>query len=309
VGEYFTDKLTLGSLSIKNQTMGLFNSSAFPFSDFGVGPPNQQDGRRTGTFPQYSSFLESLVEQGTYDSASFSLWLDPAIDASDNANEFPSGVFAIGGIDTGLSNGPFTTLPVVADNSTTVVAVPQHWTLALSALNMANGNTTNLVKEPVSCVLSTGAAVPYLPEEVFKNLVAQFPEAVLNATSGLYIIPCSERLNSSKSVSFTLADPRYIGADKDSQLEVTFTVPAAEAIWPAAKLVKGSDPNACGIAAFSAAVTPEDLCQLGVSVLRNGIWVFDSTNAEISFAPAAPKGSKHSKLVRIPRTGVKGLHI
>jgi hypothetical protein len=196
--------------------MTFATSGGFGFGELGTGPPNQQDDNRIETFPECSNFFQTLVAQGVYDSASYSLWLNPSLGSNDSVDESPPGIFTIGGIDTALFTGPLTTLPTVADNSTTVISAPEHWNLALSALQLANG-TENLVAETVSCVIHTGASVLFLPEDTFNKVIAHFQDAVLNATTGIYQLPCSERLNSRNSPTFSFSDPRYLGAQDQKQ--------------------------------------------------------------------------------------------
>jgi hypothetical protein len=57
-GDYVSDTLSFGyGVGIKNQTLALANSSAFPFANFGLGGPSNQVGFTHGIFPEYPSFL------------------------------------------------------------------------------------------------------------------------------------------------------------------------------------------------------------------------------------------------------------
>ncbi|KAF2102892.1 acid protease [Rhizodiscina lignyota] len=312
-GEYFSDTLTLGNIHIKHQTMAVTNRSAFPVADFGTSPPNQQDGSRTGTFKQYPNFLESLVREGVYDSATYSVWLDPSMGPDNNPNTFPPGIVTFGGIDTSLYTGQFTTLPVVAINSTKVVSVPERWNLALSAMHLGS-SSENLVKTPEgeSCIISTGANVLGVLNSTLDALLKSFPEALFNSTTSNYQVSCSERNNPKNKLSLTFVDPRH--TDKglsDAELakqgySFTFTIPAAELIWPSDRLAPGGDPSTCALAVIPVEATG-DPCFIGIAQLKSGYWVYDLTNGVISFATAAYKGEKEGRTIRLPKGGIKEL--
>jgi hypothetical protein len=72
-------------------------------------------------------------------------------------------------------------------------------------------------------------------------------------------------------------------------------------------MASGGDSLTCGIGAASIEGNPGLLCSLGVSMMKNGFWIYDLTNAEISFALVAPRSSKRQHLVRLPKGGVKEL--
>jgi hypothetical protein len=294
--------------------MALANSSTFPFGDFGVSPPAQQSGPVQGTFPKYASFLTNMVSQGIYESATFSLWIDPQFGPENTPTFTPTGSVMFGGIDTSLFTGGFTTLPTVAINSTHIPPAPERWNLALQKMHLGEEDKEeSLVSNPEgeSCVISTGANVLYLTQPTYNALIAAMPQAVFNATTKLYELPCPQRRNSSNSLSLTFVDPRYIlnetqhvsGNIKDHSF--TLTMPASETIWPVNQLVPGSSSNACAIAAFAIdEVTP---CSLGISLVKSGYWVYDLGNAEISFANIAKKGEREGHVIELPGSGVKGL--
>jgi hypothetical protein len=255
-----------------------------------------------------------MVSQGLYKSATFSLWIDPQFGPENTSTSTSSGSVTFGGIDTSLFIGNFTTLPVVAINSTSIPSIPERWNLALKSMYLGEGDSQgSLVQNPAgeSCIISTGAPIPYLTKPTYNALIAAFPQAVFNATTNLHELPCSQRHNSSNSLSLTFVDPRYIVNDthnfsgniKDHSF--TITIPSSETIWPAVQLSPGSDPNTCAIAA--AASDDGTPCSLGISMLKSGFWVYDLGNAEISFANIARKGEKIGSVISIPSSGVRGL--
>jgi hypothetical protein len=315
VGDYFSDTLTIGSFSIKNQTMGSSVMGDVPTGLLGTGFPSNENGAAQGRIAQYPTFLQNMVSQGAIESATQSIWLNPSQGADDSPDSFPTGSVIFGGIDTALFDGHFTTVPVVGPNSTAIQSPPVLWNVALTSLQLGTkdrGTRPSFIASDSgdSCVLSTGLAFNLFTNNTFNALIAAFPEAVFNASTMFYELPCSQRFNASNSLSFTFSDPMKSNCMISSS--ITITIPATETIWPNDRLMAGGDPNICSIAAAS---FPEVLpsyahqyaCILGDSMMKSAYWVFDMENEEISIARAIAKRVKKGQIISVPKQGVRGL--
>jgi hypothetical protein len=156
------------------------------------------------------------------------------------------------------------------------------------------------------CILDSGTAFNLYANETFQNIVAAYPQAVLNASTNFYEIPCDQRFNVSNSWSHTISDPR------DPRVNITIVVPAAETIWTTDRLFPGGDPNTCSLAAgdfwtFLPAFVTEFRCVLGDSFMKNAYFVLDVDHSEISIATATRDPSRHRNVVPIPKQGVRGM--
>ena len=306
-GDYISDTLSFGhGVSIKNQTFALAHSSAFPFADFGLAGPRNQVGFTHGMFPEYPSFLQNFVDQGYFESSTFSIWLSPSLGRSNSPNSFPDGKVIFGGLDTGLFQGKLTTLPVVNFTTPTVIEEVGSWSLALTAVSFGNGK--NVMQETVSCVMGTGSSVTYLPPDTFNAIVKEFPQAVQNSTTGLYEVSCSERDKASNSLTLTLSDPRISGPEA-AEHSVSFDMPAGQIVWPEDRLTDGGDPNKCALAVFPTGPTTQLNCELGISALKNGYWVYDLGNAQISYGRPQDTETQSGELLRIPSGGVPDMKL
>jgi hypothetical protein len=302
-GDYVSDTLSFGyGVGIKNQTLALANSSAFPFANFGLAGPSNQIGFTHRIFPEYPSFLQNFVNQGYFESSTFSIWLSPSLGPSNNPNSFPDGKVIFGGLDTGLFQGKLTTLPVVNSTTPTVVEEVGSWSLALTAVSFGNGK--NIMQETVSCVIGTGSSFTFLPPDTFNAIVNAFPEAVHNSTTGLYEVSCSERDKVSNSLTLTLSDPRISGPEA-AEHSISFDMPAGQIVWPQDRLTNGGDLNKCALAVFPV----ETNCELGISALKNGYWVYDLDNAQISYGQPRDTETQCGELLRIPMGGVPDMRL
>jgi hypothetical protein len=312
IGDYFSDTFLLGDDKIKitNQTMASANSSTFPVSILGVGPQGRQVGVFYDTFREYPPFLQNLVTQGYYESSAMSVWLDPDLGPPNGPTSIPSGKVMFGGVDTSLFIGLLTTLPLVSTNATKIPDTPETWSLALSALRFTHGNGESFVRSPAgeSCVISTGAAYLVLSNDTFTALISSFDQAVFNKTTGWYQMPCSQRLNSSNSLSFTFSDPRYMDATDNvpgkSMKSFTLQIPPSDLIWPSKRLDSEADQDTCSLAVQSGS-----LCDLGVILMKHGYFVYDLGNREISVAKSVKQGTKRGHVVKIPAGGVRDLNL
>ncbi|KAL6826318.1 aspartic peptidase domain-containing protein [Trichoderma camerunense] len=300
-GDYSTEVLHLGGVRIKNQTFGYTTSSREPYGNFGLSPPNNEIGVITNTFPQYPTYLESLVQQGIYENACFSVWLDPEY-PYEGFEAIPDGEVTFGGIDTGKFKGELVTFPVSGKvNGSSMAAF---WDLSLTSITHGDSKT-NLAAEPADCVISMGDGQLYLPDDVYHNLATSIPGAFLNESIGFYEVPCDAKNDPNNTWTVGFTSPKSPAHPKGQHISID--IPVQGVIWPMSAIFgPTADPNTCTIAAQGPYLG--SACILGWTMTKFGYWVFDLYNGEISFAPPAAKGEKPSHIIPLPDRGVTSLN-
>lgn len=302
-GDYSSDVFQLGGVKITNQTFAYTKASAEPYGNFGLSPPNTEVGFREGRFPQYPTFMEQLALQGVYDNACFSVWLDPHF-PGEGFTTMPHGQVTFGGIDTGKFIGELITFPVSSKINNSAKAA--RWDLSLTSITHGH-NKTNLSPKPIDCFVSLAGGSHTLPQDVYDNLAAAIPHSSFNQSIGLYEVPCDAKYNPNNKITLTFASPETINHPKGNHFSLE--IPVEGFIWPmTAMLGADGDPNTCTIAAQP---MPEGStrCDLGWVMTKRGYWVYDLFNGEISYAPAAARGQKTSRTIRIPKEGVAALDL
>lgn len=311
LGNYVTDTFTIGDYTVQNQVMGLSHNGSLFVNVLGIGFQLWEAGVATGKFHSYPTWLQNSVTQGHLESATAAIWLNPNEGPSDGPDSFPSGSVVFGGLDMTLFEGDLVTFPLVNATTLEVMNPGFNWIVPLTALHIKDpskkgSREISAVAAPRGdpCLLDSGTAFNLYANETFQNIVAAYPQAVLNASTSLYEIPCDQRFNVSNSWSHTISDPR------NPRVNITIVMPAAETIWTTDRLFPGGDPNTCSLAAgafstFLPTFVDDFRCVLGDNFMKNAYFVLDVDNSEISIAKAAKDASSHQNVVSIPKQGVR----
>ncbi|KAJ2979996.1 hypothetical protein NQ176_g2913 [Zarea fungicola] len=308
-GPYISDVLEIGKSKVKSQTIALATHGEMPVSLLGTAFRPLEYGVTDKTFPEYPTFIENLVAQKQIQSATFSVYLSPSEGALSGADTFPDGSIIFGGLDTSLADGDFVTLPAIDGLTTTVASNPKFWNIQLSSVTLGHAkNASNLVpaKSGDSCVLDAGTAYNLYNTDTYNALISALGSAgSVNASTGVYEVPCSARFNSSFDITHTFSDPR------DPKRSISLLQPASETIWTQDRIIAGGEADRCGLAnvPFQEALPGfADLvqCVIGVSGMKDAYWVFDMHNKEVSIAKASAK-QRPSHVVSIPEQGISGL--
>lgn len=77
-GDYVTDVLRMGNITINNMTMGVASSAkGLKYGVVGLGPAASQSATG-GNWGDYPTILDHLVDKGQIKARAFSIWLDSA---------------------------------------------------------------------------------------------------------------------------------------------------------------------------------------------------------------------------------------
>lgn len=156
-GYYFTDTITIGKSSIKQQQMGLAIETSVGSGIMGLGYATNEAAQQ-----EYASIIDQMVSQGVINTKAYSLYLDD-LQAS-------SGSIIFGGIDTAKFSGELISLPIEKDANDEYSS----FTVALSGVSITDedGKTNSLTNstfaEPV--VLDSGTTLTYIPDALCNSI-------------------------------------------------------------------------------------------------------------------------------------------
>lgn len=304
IGDYAVDTVRIpgpSSAPMANVTIVLAEGPT-PANVLRFGFPSQEKGLLLGTFPQYPTLAQTMVQAGIIESATYSMYLNPSQGRSQHGQlAFPPADMLFGAVDTGLFVEPLVTMAVLESNETTVApkGKASFYTIALSDIRLQEQHSAGLLQSPISCVVDVSGMTLSVPTDAFTSLVASFPDPVFNETLGIYHVDCHLRDEPRFNLSITL-----LSTDSHNS-SLTLEIPSSNVIWPSSRVATGGDPDTCAIAINPG--SEERQCIIGTSVMKSAYIVFDVINQQISFAVARPSRSPLGKLVKIPAEGVRGI--
>ncbi|CAK7203102.1 hypothetical protein SEUCBS139899_005831 [Sporothrix eucalyptigena] len=251
--DYFTDKVTIGDITIDQQLGIASDSLGLPVGVMGLAPDLYQG---FSADKPYSLVLDSLVAQGAIASRAYSL----ALGSSDAAE----GSLIFGGVDTGKFSGPLVKTPIVPalDNVTRLTI--EYSSLSVQTTNSTKSYTAGPGENNTNVQIDSGNTFSYFNADLVNQVVADLG-ANFSADLGYYLVDCAAR-NQSGGIVF--------GFNNDA---IYITVPFSDFIFTAEGLC------AVGIAP----VQPGGQEVLGLSFIRAAYLVFDWDNQAVHLAQAA----------------------
>ncbi|KAJ5972671.1 uncharacterized protein N7479_002589 [Penicillium vulpinum] len=256
VGDYVSDTITIGGVSIKDFQFGVGFASGSPEGVLGIGyPANEVQVGRNGD-SAYANLPKAMVDKGLIQSNAYSLWLND-LDAS-------RGSILFGGVNTKKYQGTLQTVPIQK-----VRGQYSEFVIALTELSLTNGSSTKTLSSssiPVGVLLDSGSSLSYLPdslvEEIYNDLGVSY-----ESDSGIGYIDCS-LAEQSISLSYTFSSPKInVGID--------------EMIIDVGDLYFKNGRRAC---VFGIVPAGGSTAVLGDTFLRSAYVVYDLANNEISLA-------------------------
>jgi len=287
-GDYATDNVYIGDVSLKNTQFGVAtnvnSTTGFAVSLMGLGySANEAAG------DYYPNMPEMLQQSGAINSRLYSVFLNDLDDAS--------GTILFGGVDTSKYIGPLATLDLLPVDLQTQtgqdVGVVFEFVVAVTGVTVSqNGKTTTLVSNgdangghgSLPVLLDTGSAAWTVPTSIYTKVVALFNGAVDEYGN----IPCSHQTD---NLNITL----QFGGEK------SVTVPARDLIVPVydpSTNKQNTTSNGQPLCTFM--LTPDvggqqmaqsGFLTLGDAVLRSMYVVFDLDNGQVSIAQAVANAS------------------
>ena len=263
-GDYVTDTLTIGNLTITNFQFGVGYSSASPQGIMGIGYPINEVQSANARLPPYNNLPATMANTGTIGANVYSLWLND-LDAN-------TGSILFGGVDTEKFEGSLSTLPIISENGQFAELV-----IALTAIGQ-NGNVGSIANnQAIPALLDSGSSLTYLPNDVADPIFQAF-NARYSSNQGAAFVDCSYATRQG-SIDFTFSS-------------VTISVPYNELIITQ-NSYRGEDVCILGISR-AAGTTPV----LGDTFLRSAYVVYDLGRNEISLA-ATDFNSTESNVVPV----------
>ncbi|KAK3627424.1 hypothetical protein LTR56_019225 [Elasticomyces elasticus] len=249
-GDYVSDTVAFGGVSLQNQQFGIGYTSSSGEGIIGIGYPLNEVATQYNGGQPYPNVPWNLVIHGNINTNSYSLWLND-LDAS-------TGSILFGGVDTAKYTGELQTLPIIPTQG-----YYAEFVIALSAVG-ANGTVGSIANNIASpALLDSGSSLMYLPDDIcttiFNDVGAQYDES-----QGAAFVDCDLR-NQDSTIDFTFSG-------------VTIRVPMNELVIVAG-IQNGEELCIIGISNAGGS-TPV----LGDTFLRSAYTVYDLGMNTISLA-------------------------
>ncbi|EME48285.1 hypothetical protein DOTSEDRAFT_70028 [Dothistroma septosporum NZE10] len=249
-GDYVTDTVTVGSVSIENQQFGIGYESSSEEGILGIGYPlNEVAVAYTGGRP-YANVPQSLLNGGHIATNAYSLWLND-LDAS-------TGSILFGGVNSAKYTGALETLPIIKEDG-----FYAEFVIALTAVgqNGTSGSIASNLATPA--LLDSGSSLMYLPNNV--------TQSIYDATGARY--------DSSQGAAFIDCDQ----ANSEATIDFTFSSPTIKVSMNELVIVAGEDRGK-PICILGIAPAGSSTPVLGDTFLRSAYVVYDLSANQISLA-------------------------
>lgn len=283
-GDYSTDTVIIGNITLTNQTFGVANVSRNVFSGLmGVSWPYNEAIcnsyiNDTLACPVYPTVVDSMVSQGYINTPAYSLWLNDL-----NAS---SGSILFGGIDTSKYTGNLVALEIIPNPQLSNATTPVYTDMNVVWSNMTVTGVDNFWTENDTAivVLDSGTTLTYIPPAAFQAIDAGLFNSSYDNTTGSYYTDCSL---ASKDITFTF----IFGGPNGPSIAVDIN----EYVFPQVDQAILSD----GTPACELGIQPSSgQLLLGDTFLRSAYVVYDMANKEIAIAQTDFNGGE-AKIVEI----------
>lgn len=200
VGDYISDTMSIGGITVTNLTMAVATSAnATQTGIMGIGLDTDESTEQfTGT--NYPNLPDVLKSEGKIGTKAYSLYLDDlGLSASwpshlDTANVYvaaASGTVIFGGYDTAKFTGELIMMPLQTDSQTGIV---DSFAVAWTSLAYTDANGTYTVEGssdfPAAAILDSGTTLTYLPLDLFTDLADAFA-AENSSEVGAWVVNCN----------------------------------------------------------------------------------------------------------------------
>ena len=261
-GDYVTDDMTIGGVTVKNQEMGIGYVSSSSEGVLGIGYSALEAEVQNEQGQPYANLPASMVNQGLIQSNAYSLWLDDLASST--------GSILFGGVDTDKYHGSLQTLPIQQVQGQYLEMI-----IVLTGASLVDGTTNTSVATtelPVGVLLDSGSTLSYLPTQMTEKIYSAL-SVTWNQRMQSAFCACS-LANSSTTINFLFSG-------------VQIAVPLSEMVLEGGLTEDGSGPEGCTFGIFEQAPTTGDggtPNTLGHTFIRSAYIVYDITNNEISLA-------------------------
>ncbi|KAI0114987.1 acid protease [Daldinia grandis] len=256
-GDYVTDTIKIGDLSLEEFQFGIGYRSSSQQGILGIGyPVNEVQVGRAGKDP-YDNLPKKMVSTGQIERNAYSLWLND-LDAN-------RGSILFGGVDTAQYTGSLQTLPIQSNGG-----VFSEFMITLTSLSV--GNNTIADNQALAVLLDSGSSLTYLPDSMVVGIYDAV-NAQYDSTEGAAYVPCSLE-SQTDTIDFVFSGPKISVEMNELVLDLMTTT--------------GQRPtfsNGVEACLFGIAPAGSGTNVLGDTFLRSAYVVYDLDNNEISIAP------------------------
>ena len=278
-GDYATDTVRIGNEELTGLQFGIGYVSTSQEGVLGIGYTSNEVQVNYNNGRPYSNLPQLMVDRGTIQSNSYSLWLDDL--------ESSTGSILFGGVDTDKFHGNLQTLPIQQ-----VFNQFSEFIITLSGLSVSGGGSSIRAQTfsdslPTPVLLDSGSSLTYLPnvlvDDIYSALSVQY-----SSKDQLAIVDCTlQDQNATLDFAFT---------------SINISVPMSEMVIQPQTISDASElavtgRNATGVRkSRSSFGTGESACLFGIlpnsgetsvlgdTWLRSAYVVYDLENNEISLA-------------------------
>ncbi|KAK0923323.1 hypothetical protein LTR91_024021 [Friedmanniomyces endolithicus] len=270
-GDYVSDKVQFGGVTLENQQLGIGYSSTSAEGIIGIGYPINEVATQYNGGNSYPNVPQHLMQNGDINSNAYSLWLND-LDAS-------TGSILFGGVNTDKFTGELGTLPIIREQG-----YYAEFIIALTAVgaNGTNGSIANNIATPA--LLDSGSSLMYLPNDIVQTIYNDVG-AQYDSSQGAAFVNCN-LAKSSATIDFTFSSP-------------TIRVAMSELV-----IVAGYDSHNSPLCIIGISPVDGGTPVLGDTFIRSAYIVYDLTNNEISIAQTNFNSTSDNILEITNTTGV-----
>ncbi|KAK0253000.1 hypothetical protein B0A54_09911 [Friedmanniomyces endolithicus] len=270
-GDYVSDKVQFGGVTLENQQIGIGYNSTSAEGIIGIGYPINEVATQYNGGNPYPNVPLHLMQNGDINSNAYSLWLND-LDAS-------TGSILFGGVNTDKFSGELQTLPIIREQG-----YYAEFIIALTGVG-ANGTAGSIASNLATpALLDSGSSLMYLPNNIVQTIYNDVG-AQYDSSQGAAFVNC----NLAKSTA---------------TLDFTFSSPTIRVAMSELVIVAGYDSHNQPLCIIGISPVDGGTPVLGDTFIRSAYIVYDMTNNEISIAQTRFNSTTDNILEITNTTGV-----
>ena len=262
LGDYVSDTLTIGGVSITDFQFGVGFESTSSEGVLGIGYVSNEVQVNRGGGQSYPNLPQAMVQGNLITTNAYSLWLND-LDAN-------TGSILFGGVNKDKYHGDLATIPIIKEFGAYLEFI-----IALTGVKITDGSSSTSLDSssslPTAALLDSGSSLMYLPNDITEAIYNNV-DAVYDSQNGIAYVACS-LANNASTLDFDFSGQ-------------TIQVPYNELVLDIGSssgqpLTFSNGEPAC-IFGIAPAQGAEPV--LGDTFLRSAYVVYDLANNEISLA-------------------------
>lgn len=304
-GPIGNETVTVGNLTVHNQTLGFANHSTIDISYDQDGLKGHSVGILGLAFPgnktQYPPFILNLINQRLISQPIFSLYFGPYDEPG------YSGELMLGGADSSKYVGELAYIPVVpqsSQNGSSSSSAYGYWAVNCTGIAIPQAGLNILFSgtAPQRLILVTSNTVTLAPASIAESIVMAVT-GISNSSSltydkynGVYDIPCSLVEAKDQYISFSTA----AGAATGEITKQNISVPISDLVYSYTSISTPSPTDSQCYFGISPIDNDDGVWYLGLSVLRSLYVSYDVGNHRIGMAPVVRPSPSSTSSTALP---------